>query len=154
VSVLFVFIIAAENKMSLSTYDKGMLQSTFNNKKSYAAFLIDRPFNKEDNFKVLLMNCLRYRLQIVRNSETSTVGNTNETDFEDFEKEFGAINLHSPSSFNSLITTEDNKKTTNSKVISLYDTLLQLIDELRFSVCCWNEELPSLCSFPHPRSII
>jgi hypothetical protein len=124
------FIIATENKMSLSTYDKGMQESTFNNKKSYAAFLIDRPFNEEDNLKALLMNCLRYRLQIVRNSETSTGGNTNDTDSEsDLEKALRELDLNSPSSFNSLLTAEDNESTTNSKVTSHYDTLLQLIDE-------------------------
>ncbi|XP_046635713.1 interferon-induced very large GTPase 1-like [Daphnia pulicaria] len=116
--------------MSLSTYDKGMQQSTFNNKKSYAAFLIDRPFNEEDNLKALLMNCLRYRLQIVRNSETGTGGNTHDTDSEnDLEKALRELDLNSPSSFNSLLTAEDNESTTNSKVTSHYDTLLQLIDE-------------------------
>jgi hypothetical protein len=51
-------------------------------KKPYAAFLIDRPSNYEaqggDNLKVVIMNCLRYRLRIALalNLEMDTSSNS------------------------------------------------------------------------------
>lgn len=57
--------------MSIANCDEEMEQniSSSNNRKSYAAFLIDRPFNdqhknQEEKSQVFFMNCLRYRLRI------------------------------------------------------------------------------------------
>jgi hypothetical protein len=50
-------------------------------KKPYAAFLIDRSSNNQaqggENFKVALMNCLRYRLRIALNLKSNTETNPN-----------------------------------------------------------------------------
>jgi hypothetical protein len=50
-------------------------------KKPYAAFLIERPFNKQvhgrDRFKVALINCLRCRLRIELKLEINTENDPN-----------------------------------------------------------------------------
>ena len=79
----------AVKKMSVPDYCQEMEHLSVNeqlgpidnnkNKKPYAAFLIDRPFNnnqaqkqREDNSKDTLMNCMRYRLRIVSAQQVET----------------------------------------------------------------------------------
>ncbi len=67
-------------------------------KKPYAAFLIDRPSNNGaqggDNFKVAMMNCLRYRLRIALSLESNTENNPNSNS----EQAVIAFSLNSASS--------------------------------------------------------
>jgi hypothetical protein len=104
-------------------------------KKSYADFLIDRPFNanqskSENETTFHLMNCLRHRLRIdTHHLETDNEGNTTNTSFDsNLETALRALSLSSPPSQNSSLLVGDNEGI-NFKVNSLYDTLLQLIDE-------------------------
>ena len=94
-------------------------KSVPNTKKSYAAFLIDRPFNAmkqnqhaENDATFNLMNCLRYRLRLTLESMKPHNSGIN-TDFSDLEALLASDQLCEESS---------SKK-------SLYDTLLKLIDE-------------------------
>ena len=79
-------------------FDAG--NKNYDSKRSYADFLIDRPFSNqvqwEEDVKFILMNCLRYRLRIPT------------------KLKFG---------------TGVNNTTTNSRVESVYDTLMQVIDQ-------------------------
>ena len=93
-------------------------------KKSYAAFLIDRPFNAmkqnqhENDAPFNLMNCMRYRLRLTFESMKSQNSGIN-TDFSDLE---------------ALLASDQFCEESSSKK-SLYDTLLKLIDEYDAAGC-------------------
>ena len=97
-----LFILQQKSKMSLPAdfYENDIKHQLvpFGRKKSYADFLIDEPYNeqKEEDIEFILMNCLRYRLQIPT------------------KLKFG---------------TEVNNTITYSRVESVYDTLMQVIDQ-------------------------
>jgi hypothetical protein len=87
-------------------------------KKPYAIFLIDRPFDsnqaqEEEEATVALMNCLRYRLHFALNLNDTEVNNENIFDSMLEEEDFAMPNQ---------ISEMDSCR-------SMYDTLLQLIDE-------------------------
>ena len=123
--------------MSLPNDDGLKQQSTHNGKKSYAAFLIDRPFNsqaqREKYSAITLMNCLRYRLRIALNSETSghTEVDSSNANFNcnDLETAFLTFNLSSPlpSPNSSLTANDDNNEPPKNN--SLCDTLVRLVNE-------------------------
>ena len=91
--------------------------------KSYAAFLIDRPFNisqsQQNNEEAVttLLNCLRHRLNL--NLKNSTLQNQNVESASNDDSNLKFLLAEFP---NSSITTATKKP-------SLYETLLQLIDE-------------------------
>ncbi|EFX67368.1 hypothetical protein DAPPUDRAFT_261746 [Daphnia pulex] len=87
-------------------------------KKPYAIFLIDRPFDSnqaqgEEEATVALMNCLRYRLHFALNLNDTELNNENIFDSMLEEEDFAMPNQ---------ISEMDSCQ-------SMYDTLLQLIDE-------------------------
>ena len=120
-----------DNQQQLLDYKRSSPKSSNRERKSYAAFLVDMPFNvnvtreKDDDQESIyhLMNCLRYRLNLAPKKMGTSISTGATNSRQDSNIPAWKASLRQP------LTAVRDSSSTVQRGKSLYDTLLQLIDE-------------------------
>ena len=120
-----------DNQQQLLDYKRSSPKSSNRERKSYAAFLVDMPFNanvmreKDDDQESIyhLMNCLRYRLVLAPKKIKQSISSDATSSRQDSNIPAWKASLRQPPN-----SVQDSSSAVQ-RGKSLYDTLLQLIDE-------------------------